>query len=124
MILDSSAIMAAVLNEPGADKVNPYIGVAAMSAVNYAEAFTSLLSKGVDPVLADMTLNGFNLRIFNVTEAHAKTAALLWPITSKAGLSLGDRLCIALALELDDVVLTSDRAWATVPHGAKVTLIR
>jgi PIN domain nuclease of toxin-antitoxin system len=48
----------------------------------------------------------------------------MWPIAETAGLSMGDRICLALALERDDEVLTSDRAWATVAHGAKVTLIR
>jgi ribonuclease VapC len=37
-----------------------------------------------------------------------------WAKTVGAGLSLGDRACVALALELDLPVFTADQSWALV----------
>jgi PIN domain nuclease of toxin-antitoxin system len=35
--------------------------------------------------------------------------------TDRAGLSLGDRLCLALASRRGEDALTADRAWGTGP---------
>jgi ribonuclease VapC len=124
MILDASAVMAVVLDQPGAEKVVARLGESIISAANYSEALTSMLSKGISASSAETILDELKLRIEPVTASHARAAAMMWPITKTAGLSLGDRICLALALERGEEILTSDRAWATVDHGAKVTLIR
>lgn len=124
MILDASAVMAVVLNEPGADMVMKSLDNATISAVSFAEAFTSMQSKGMTAETAEQVLHAMNMSVEPATEAHARSAARMWPRTKNAGLSLGDRFCLALALERDDEVLTADRAWASVAHGAKVTYIR
>ncbi len=59
----------------------------------------------------------------SVTAADAVTSAALRSSTATA-LSLGDRLCLALALRLELPVLTADRAWAEVAHGVDVQLVR
>jgi ribonuclease VapC len=124
VILDASAIMAVALDEPGAGSVVARLNESIISTANYAEALTSMLKKGMSPPSAEAIFIELKLRIEPVTASHARTAALLWPKTKSAGLSLDDRICLALALERDDEVLTADRTWLTIPHGAKVTLIR
>jgi len=42
----------------------------------------------------------------------------------KAGLSFGDRACLALALDLGGRPVTADRAWGRIDVGLDVTLIR
>jgi PIN domain nuclease of toxin-antitoxin system len=77
-----------------------------------------------DVVRALDELRGSNLAIVDFTERHVERAAMRLGPTRRAGLSLGDRACLALALERDEVALSADRAWLTVPNGAKVELIR
>jgi ribonuclease VapC len=40
------------------------------------------------------------------------------------GCSLGDRACLALALQLNLPALTADKAWSKVNAGVVVQLIR
>lgn len=49
----------------------------------------------------------------------AERAAALW--RREDGLSLGDRLCLALGERMEQDVLTADAAWAGLP---RVALIR
>jgi PIN domain nuclease of toxin-antitoxin system len=61
-----------------------------------------------------------------VDDELALEAALMTTHTRSAGLSLGDRLCLALARRKAVPALTADRSWAEVatPLGVTVELIR
>jgi ribonuclease VapC len=52
------------------------------------------------------------------------SAVRLHPLTRKAGLFLGDRLCLALARRLDGVALSADRPWGKAKLDVAVDLIR
>jgi len=58
------------------------------------------------------------------SDVHAAKAGELWRNTRQAGLSLGDRACLALAIERDLPVLTADRAWAGLALPIDIHLIR
>jgi PIN domain nuclease of toxin-antitoxin system len=58
------------------------------------------------------------------TAAQAQIAADLRPRTRHAGLSLGDRACLSLALELGAEVFTADAAWLRVDLACRIHLIR
>jgi ribonuclease VapC len=53
----------------------------------------------------------------------AYRAGCLRSLTKSAGLSFGDRACLALADSLDVPALTSDRAWASLNLNIRVQLI-
>jgi ribonuclease VapC len=55
---------------------------------------------------------------------HARIVASLWVATRVAGLSLGDRACLALGILLKVPVLTTDRHWARADVGVIVEMIR
>ncbi len=56
--------------------------------------------------------------------AHAfQVTALFWSARS-AGLSLGDRACLALAVQRDLPVMTADRVWAGLGLPIDIQLIR
>lgn len=50
--------------------------------------------------------------------------ARLWPKTRSAGLSLGDRACLATAHRLELPTLTADWAWSELDFEVDVQLIR
>ena len=46
-LLDSSALMALINNEPGADIIKERLAYCSISSVNVAETFTKLIRKGI-----------------------------------------------------------------------------
>lgn len=126
VVLDASSLLAVLLAEPGAERVAPHVdaGEAAISTVNLAEVLGRFARDGKDAGLVEARLRASPLEIVPFTGAHALTAGRLIAVTRPAGLSLGDRACLALALERGAVALTADDAWVRVPHGVRVELIR
>jgi ribonuclease VapC len=112
-ILDSSAALAYLQNEVGADVVRDYISNSVMGAANLAEVLARM-SGPVEQGLAEGILTSFGVRIEPVTAVDARCAARL--VDDDRGLSLGDRLCLALAERFGEQVVTADRAWGTSDH--------
>jgi PIN domain nuclease of toxin-antitoxin system len=54
----------------------------------------------------------------------AYQAGLLRSLTKQAGLSLGDRACLALAWRLKLPVLTTDKVWGKLSLGITIQVIR
>ena len=120
VVLDTSALLAWLLGEPGADVVRQAIGPhAVVSAANWAELARKVSEKGIDwPQLRNALLAlGLNVEPVTATDADA-SASIGKP---RDGLSLGDRLCLAVGRRLNCDVLTADTAWAHLPD---VVLIR
>jgi len=69
-------------------------------------------------------LRNLELAILPVDEALGVRAGELFALTKSKGLSLGDRICLALAEREGLTVLTTDRAWAELDLDIKVELIR
>ncbi len=114
VVLDASAVLALVRDEPGADKVAPHVGHAAISAVNLQEVIKELLLSGLDETTARELLDELRLdvRAHDVDAAYA--AAALHMQTRQYGRGLGDRSCLALAMQLGVPALTADREWKKV----------
>jgi ribonuclease VapC len=131
-VLDASAALAYLRGEPGGQEVADVLeaGGAVMSAANWAEVLSRLVAQDqpLELVLSrlyGLGIVGATLRIHPVEEDHAIDAARIHPLTRPAGLSLGDRLCLALARALSQPVLTADRSWAGIDGlGVEVRLIR
>lgn len=122
--LDSSAVLALILQEPGAETVRTALAGSIISTVNSSEVLQKLVEKGLRGDLASTALEQLEIATRDFTQEHAVTAALLRASTRDAGLSLGDRACLALALKEGVPVLTSDRDWLKVDVGVEVQLIR
>jgi PIN domain nuclease of toxin-antitoxin system len=123
-VLDSSAILAILLRERVSARVHDVLDGAVMTAVNIAEVLTKLVEADAAMLPEAEALFALFDRIEPFTETHARRAAGLRPRTKEFGLSLGDRACLALALELGAEVYTADQAWAQVEVGCVVHLIR
>jgi PIN domain nuclease of toxin-antitoxin system len=122
--LDSSALLAFLYREKGAEKVAEVAADCCISAVNLAEVLGRFARKGHDPspILAGIESSALEIVPFGTQQA-ALTAALA-PATAVHGLSLGDRACLALAASRGIPALTADRAWAKLDLGIDVRLIR
>lgn len=124
MVLDSSAILALLHNETGAEVVGKALPDAVVSAVNVAEVTTRLSDRSMSDGNIRIAIDGLSLRIVPFDEAQAYEAGTLRRTTRHAGLSLGDRACLALAARLRLPALTADRVWAELDIGVEVQLIR
>ncbi len=129
-VLDASALLAHLQDDPGGDVVADAIaGGAVISTVNLAEVFSRVADRGDDPakLAAELTQIGLldgAITVEPFTAADAINAGRLRPLTRDAGLSLGDRACLALARRLDAPALTADTDWQGVAHGVELRPIR
>jgi ribonuclease VapC len=111
IVLDASAVLALLNAEPGADEVAAVLPQAVLCSVNRSEVLSRLLDWGLSPEEARFALQALELPCHSFDDSLADIAANLRPATRKHGLSLGDRACLALALQLGASVQTADRPW-------------
>lgn len=123
-VLDASAILAAVLGEPGGQRVLQLVAPLVVSAVNFAEVGTKLSDLGHEPTILHETLSMLGLQVIPFDAGQAVKVADLWADTKSAGLSLGDRACIVLAASRGAVAITADNAWANLTLPAQIELVR
>lgn len=123
-LLDVSALLALLNSEPGSEKVAEALeSGASMSSVNQAEVAAKLDDYGMPPDEVEEVLASLDLTIVPFTAEHAKTSGSLRRTTKAAGLSLGDRACLALAHHTEWTVITADRHWEGLVD-AKLEFIR
>ena len=95
-----------------------------MSAVNVSEVLAKAAEFGLEDAPRLGSLMSLLGRIEPFTEAQARLAAGLRLRTKHLGLSLGDRACLALAIDKRQTVYTAEGKWASMEMGCRVTLIR
>lgn len=124
-VLDTSALLAMILGEPGGERVADVLRESAMTSVNYAEAATHFSRAGSSEDDIRFVLD-IPVQWIDFDRELAFDAAMLLPKTQRAGLSLGDRACLALARRLQVKAITADRIWAKVASeaGVEIELIR
>jgi PIN domain nuclease of toxin-antitoxin system len=111
-VFDASALLAFLQGEDGARAVEAELDAgAACGAANWSEVAQKLRAHGRNWDLARSLLAAYNLEIEAVTATDAEWAATRW--IRGEGLSLADRLCLALGDRLDAQVWTADSAWGS-----------
>ena len=124
-VLDASAILAVLQNEPGSQVLtDEVLAESVASAVNLAEVQTSMVRRGVPADEAWMRASIPVSQVMAFTGDQARVAGSLVKQTRALGLSLGDRACLALALELNAPVYTADRGWKKLRLNIPIHLIR
>lgn len=123
-VLDASAVLALLLQEPGWQFVADRADVAAVGAVNLSEVVARLVDGGVAAVAVQQSLSRLGMAVVPFDDRLAVQAGLLRDSTRRLGLSFGDRACIALAQHLQLPVLTADRAWSGLNVDVEVLVIR
>ncbi len=127
-VMDASALLALMQGERGGDVVDDLIidHECVASSVNIVEVGTRLVDKGLAPVHLARTLKELDVQVIDFDLEQALQSAALRPTTRQAGLSLGDRACLALAQLMKGTAVTADSAWTDVAEavGVKVLMIR
>ena len=112
IVLDSSAVLAVLFQEPGQEVVKAAFGRgAAISAANLAEAMTRLVRDGMAAEIAARALSALPMTVHDLDHDLAIQAGAIFAQTRPFGLSLGDRACLALARQEKLPALTADRVW-------------
>ena len=111
-LLDASALLALIQDEPGAEAVLSALSSgAAISAVNLEEVAARLGHGGWSASRVAFALATLPLAVLPFEADTALHSGALRPATASAGLGLGDRACLATAALHGLPVLTTDRAW-------------
>lgn len=111
IVLDASALLALINTELGWDVVAREAGSndATISSVNYAEVLQKAARLGVPAEDVDGELDALGITVSHFGRLDARLAASFY--RHRSGLSLADRVCLALARSLSSPALTTDRIW-------------
>ena len=122
VVLDASALLALLHEEPGADRVEELLDGALMSAVNLSEVIQKAEQHGAntDGLEYDLEALGIEFRGFDLPTA--RPAAELW--IEGSGLSLGNRACLALARIAGATAVTADRRWMRTELPVEIRFVR
>ncbi|WP_037531378.1 type II toxin-antitoxin system VapC family toxin [Sphingomonas sp. RIT328] len=124
VVLDASALLCLLNDEAGADRVIDVLGHCVIGTVNLAEVVSKLRERGLPQNEVREVLGGLHLDVRPLSPVQALIIGDIRPMTKALGLSLGDRACLALAIDLEADVYTTDRALAGVDLEIAIVNVR
>jgi len=125
ILLDTSALLALLKKEPGHEIVSNIIAISVISSVNLSELITVLSRAGVSENDIDEIITDLVPEIIPFCGDISIKTGKISKLTQGYGLSLGDRACLATAIQLGLPVYTADKIWAELDlPNVKINLIR
>lgn len=123
IVIDTSALLALVKMEPGANIVASALADGIVSPVILAECLSKAGTLGYDPVVVEREILEPGLQVEPLLLADIRAVARLHPLAHR-NVSLADRFCLALAIERRLPLLTADRPWAALDLPVELRFIR
>lgn len=123
VVLDASALLALMRNEPGAATVAASLSSALISTVNLAEVQGTLVAAGLSEQEAWWHIAEIGCESVPFDGEEARIAGGLAGVVGRHSLSLGDRACVALAMARKATVYTTQAAWKDLKLGVAVEVI-
>jgi PIN domain nuclease of toxin-antitoxin system len=120
-VFDTSAVLAILFAETGADRAARHLQSAEISLVNVTEVISDFVKRGRTMLDAMEAMTPLALKFTPPDLDQCMRAAALCTIK---GLSLGDRHCIALAQAKSATIVTADQSWRYAPLNAAIEFIR
>lgn len=121
-LLDASAVLAWLQQEPGATEVRDMLDGGVITAANWSEVLQKVRQHGGDPDEVGLLLRSLGLEVADVVRADGEHAARLWDRSNP--LSLADRLCLAVAHRLRLPLVTAESRWVESGSGIDIRVIR
>lgn len=124
--LDASTLLAVFNRETGFEAAGALLPGSFVTAVNFCEALTKGVERKVPVAEVEEWLRYSQITVVPFGRELAVRAAELRAPTRSLGLSLGDRSCLAMAMQRQLPVLTADRIWKQLeqPLGIHIRLFR
>lgn len=123
-VFDTSVVLMILNKERGASENPQLLKGGLISTVNLAEVYTKFDEWGVSDADAQAMLDDLPTVSVELDAPLAKRAGRLRRLTRKQGLSLGDRVCLAVAERESLPVYTADKKWAELDLGIDIRLVR
>jgi PIN domain nuclease of toxin-antitoxin system len=123
-VLDTSVILAFVYRDIGWERAESHLEKGIVSTLILAEAVTNLVLRGHTALQVEQIWSGLGLQVVAFDAPRAVSAGLLAKKTRHLGLSLADRACLALAVELGVPAVTADREWSKLDLRVEIRVIR
>lgn len=125
VVFDASSLLILLQEESGAEKLKPLLDYAVMSAVNISEVLNVLGRNKLSIEESMPLINDMITEIIPFDIDQAELSAKLSSDDSIKGLSLGDRACIALGMQMKLPIYTADQLWKKVKlSSANIILVR
>jgi len=123
-VLDASALLAYLQDEKGSELIDAILPQSVISSVNWSEVVQKSISNKVDTKGLRGELETLGLIINPFTLEQAELAAELWQTSKEYGLSLGDRACLSLGIDLNVPVYTTDKVWTLLNLPITIRCLR
>jgi len=125
IVFDASALIALFAKETGYEFIKKNMKGGIISSVNIAEVYKYCIeTQGLTEDEAKNLIKLSDIKVTPFTDGQALISAGLVKKTKQYGLSLGDRACIALAIEGEYAVITCDKIWQQIDVGVKFMMAR
>ena len=124
IVIDASAALCFLQRERGWEGFLNFAPFGVMCVVNYAEVVQRLLRYDPGGEARAEALTRFGLRLIDAKLDLAVAAAKLEAPTRSQGVSLGDRFCLAFAMERKAAVLTTDKPWKHLGLPIEIEFLR
>jgi PIN domain nuclease of toxin-antitoxin system len=125
IVFDASALIALFAKETGYEFIKKHMKEGIISSVNIAEAYKYCIeTQGLTEDEAKNLIKLSDIKIIEFTNEQALISAGLIKKTKQYGLSLGDRACIALAIDGKHSIITCDKIWQQIDVGIKFIMAR